>query len=593
MCNRARILRATFTRHAVDRAKPDGCGLRRGLRRLGLAFGVLAMLFAAPVSAQEQAGDLQQAVARELERLLLSGVEAIPVTAARRGPSARTGLDELVRFYYARGFRPLWVDARGARGSAREVIRAIARADEHGLARADYALERIRWRLHAARADTLAELEMLLSAAFVDYARHAANGRVGSSAFSRLERVYPRRIDAAALLARAAAMPRPVELLQAHAPQDNRLYRELVRALAVHRAIAATGGWPRIPEGPALRLGERDPRVPVLRARLRASGDLVSRSALAAAEPGSDRFDAALEVAVQRFQRRHGLEVDGVVGPHTRAALNVSVQARIRQMILSLERIRWMPHELGERHVLVNTAGFRAYFVESGEPVLGMNVVVGRRYRQTPTFSDEMSYLVLNPYWNVPRSIARNEIIPEVVEDPRYLEENHLQVVRGWSHDAEIVDPALIDWRRAAGGDFPYRLRQTSGAHNALGRVKFMFPNHFNVYLHDTPAKHLFERPRRTYSHGCIRLSEPMALAARLLAAEGWSETELERVMATGERTVLALGRRVPVHVTYLTAWVEPGGTVQFREDVYRRDEKLAESLRTGPTLYHYAMRGG
>jgi len=500
--------------------------------------------------------------------------------AAPAMDEAGTESAALQRFYRSRDFEPVWLEQGRVTARARAVIAALEHASEHGLAPRDYGLPAIQARADARSAESLTELEALLSIAFVRYARHLSEGRLDEPLHPADHR-YARAQDPAALLRRAAQASDPAGVLQAQAPR-HQVYTRLRRALTRYHRIAERGGWPALPPGPTLRRGDRHATVPILRERLHATEDLDG------ATSGSERFGAALEAAVRRFQQRHGLTVDGIVGPNTRAAMNVPAEDRVRQLVLNLERARWLPHELGRRHVLVNIAGYWTRLVEGSDTVLRMKAIVGKAYQQTPAFSDEIRYIELNPYWNVPRSIAANEIIPAVIEDPGYLERNHMQVLSGWDEDASVMDPASIDWQAMAQGRFPYRIRQKPGPQNALGQVKFMFPNEFSVYMHDTPARALFQREVRTFSHGCIRLSRPFELAQHLLGDQGWSAERIQQVLARGERTVVPLRRHVPVHVTYLTAWMHEDGRVQFRPDVYERNQRLARALfeREPPTRY-------
>lgn len=291
----------------------------------------------------------------------------------------------------------------------------------------------------------------------------------------------------------------------------NREYRSLRRALAAYRAIEAQGGWPRLKGRQTLRRGMYGSEVAVLRHRLAATGDLK--------DAGEDprQFDGSVEQAVRAFQARHGLAVDGVVGPRTRAALNVPVELRVRQLLINLERARWLTKDFGQRYLIVNLADFRLRAIDGGRTVLDMRVVVGLPYRSTPVFSDEVTYVHFNPYWNVPPSIAKKDILPRVKRDPGYLVRRSIRVFSDWSGNARELDPWSIDWSRFNSSYFPYKLRQDPGPQNPLGRVKFMFPNKYSVYLHDTPSRGLFDHPVRAFSSGCIRVEKPVDLAAFLL----------------------------------------------------------------------------
>jgi L,D-transpeptidase YcbB len=341
----------------------------------------------------------------------------------------------------------------------------------------------------------------------------------------------------------------------------------LESALSQYRQRAAQGGWPQTPVvGPTLREGDMDERIPLLRERLIISGDLTAPT------DQGDLFDDLLKEAVQRFQTRHGLTADGVVGTRTLTELNVPISERIRQLAASLERCQPLPSLLERRHILVNIADFTLKLYEDGKLRLSMPVIVGKTYRQTPVFSGRISSLVLNPSWEVPRSIATQDLLPKIKKNPGYLSQLHLRVLRDWTSETEL-DPATIDWEHLSMARFPYRLRQDPGPANALGRVKFLFPNPHDVYLHDTPAQTLFQQDARTFSSGCIRLARPMDLAVYLLQGTPLGSMDaLTAAISRGKTQSVAIPLPIAIHIAYMTAWVDREGTIQFRRDIYNRD---------------------
>jgi murein L,D-transpeptidase YcbB/YkuD len=291
---------------------------------------------------------------------------------------------------------------------------------------------------------------------------------------------------------------------------------------------------------------------------------------------------------VARFQGRHGLDPTGIVDADTLEALNVPLGDRITQMVANLERWRWMPNDLGERYILVNLPEYRMELIENGKPALAMRVVVGKTQSRTPVFSDQMTYLELNPVWNLPSTIAGDEIVPKLASDPSYLARHDMEVVKGWSNEAEPVDlgslPSLAVLADSGSG---YRLRQRPGAQNPLGQVKFMFPNEWDIYLHDTPADHLFAKEERDFSHGCVRLEKPIALAEYLLKDyPNWSPQAIQEALASGEQKTVKLPKPLAVHLVYWTAWVEPNGTMQFRKDLYGHDTTLVAALEKEPPVW-------
>lgn len=333
--------------------------------------------------------------------------------------------------------------------------------------------------------------------------------------------------------------------------------------LAQYRAIEKKGGWPSISSGPKLQIGDAGERVLSLRRRLAVTGDLKK-------DVKSEVFDGDLEQALRHFQERHGLEPDGAAGPATLEALNVPVEQRIRQLEINLERLRELEDKFEGRYVAVNIPDFRLQVVEKSRPLLTMNVVVGqRREWQTPLLDSQISYLILNPKWNVPPDIFRKEVLGHIQKDTDYLKKENMQVMGREG----AVDPETVDWTQVDPRNPDYRIVQRSGPGNSLGRIKFMFPNRYAVYLHDTPAKKLFARPMRALSHGCVRVERPMDLAEFLMQdQEGWSRERIQSEINTGRERSVPLPDPVPLHIIYVTAWVDEEGVVQFRNDIYGRD---------------------
>jgi murein L,D-transpeptidase YcbB/YkuD len=284
-----------------------------------------------------------------------------------------------------------------------------------------------------------------------------------------------------------------------------------------------------------------------------------------------------------KFQTRHGLDPDGTIGPKTLAALNVPVAGRIKQIIVNMTRWRWQKHDLGEKYILVNIAHFDLTAFEAGHFAFGMRVIVGEEQKQTPIFSDSIKTIVINPYWTIPRSIARNEELEKLRKDPDCLTKRHIRLFSDWEDNATEIEPTKIDWQTVSWTRMgQYRLRQDSGPWNALGRIKFIFPNKYKVYLHDTPSQSLFSRTKRDFSHGCIRVSDPVRLAAFALSrqrGEEWTEERIINAVNEQERIGISLSEKLPVHITYQTAWFDKHEIVCFNYDVYGRDKKLLRAL--------------
>ena len=357
-------------------------------------------------------------------------------------------------------------------------------------------------------------------------------------------------------------------------------YQFLQKTLRAYDAINRIGGWPKVEPGSPLRVGDQGPRVKTLRSYLRATGDLPMVTL--SSDPV---FDRALEMAVMRFQRRHGLFEDGVVGKNTQAAIAVPVEERINQLQINLERWRSIPGSFGSHYLMVNIPGFELRIVENDTVVRKMRAIVGKKRRQTPVMSDRITYVELNPYWNIPRRIVLEDILPRIQEDPGYLAKHGIRVFNGWKEEASVLDPVGIDWGRVSNDYFPYRLRQEPSKMNSLGQVKFMFPNRQSVYIHDTPGKNLFQKQKRAFSSGCVRVQDPLALAEYLIGEQDWDRKRLETTIEAGRRQVIVLKKSIPVHLVYFTAWVDEGGDVHFREDIYDIDKQFLANAQKGPSI--------
>lgn len=475
----------------------------------------------------------------------------------------------LVPFYRQRGHAPAWTDP----ARVDELLALLAAADTHGLEPRDYLLPT----LHAlrARADSpalAADLDLLLTEALVRYGYHQTFGKVNPQ---RMEPTWnfrralrPGQTPAATLEA-ALSAPSLAAFGREHLNRSV-VYRQLQQALAAHRALAGRGGWPALEPGPTLRPGERSDRIGALRERLLASGDIDDP---ATADP--ELFDESLAEGVRHFQRRHGLDADGVVGAQTLAALNVPVAQRIDQLRLSLERFRWVKDEAIGSYLLVNIAGPEIFLVQDNRVTWRSRAVVGRLLRQTPVFRGSMTWLELNPTWTVPPTILREDILPRVRRDPGYLAAENITLL---DREGRRVDPYSVDWPNLRA--VPYTFRQEPGPRNALGEIKFMFPNEHFVFIHDTPSRELFRRADRLISSGCIRIEDPLSLAEVLLGdPQRWNQQSLRAAIATGRTRQLRLPEPWPVLILYWTAELDEGGDVRFLRDVYNRDARVLAAL--------------
>ena len=474
----------------------------------------------------------------------------------------------LTEYYPAPG--PLWLDDAGPTARAELLRTALRDAEQDGLSPARYRLADIesRWPLTAPQ--ERACLELLLTAAFDRYSRDLHSGQTDPVEADPSWTLRPDAFDPVAELLAVGTDAEFSALLDALAP-PHAGYRAARTALARYRRLAAIGGWSPLPPGPALAPGDVHEQVPMLRARLRLERDL----AFLTLSYGS-RYDAPLAEAVHRFQRRHGLRADGVVGAGTRDALNVPAGTRVAQLERVLERWRWLPRALGGRYVLVNTAGFELSLVEGMRTQLGMRVIVGSAEQPTPSFAATIESMVIYPYWHVPERIARDKLLPKEQRQPGYLAERGFRLYEVTDGVWRELDPGSLNRRRLEGASL--RVRQEPGPDNALGQLLFVPPNQFDVFLHDTPERAMFEREQRSLSEGCVRLEQPLALAAQLLRTDpAWSEARIQAEIAVRRHQTVRLPEPVPVYVLYLPAWVDADGLIQFRDDHYRRETVLAD----------------
>ena len=361
------------------------------------------------------------------------------------------------------------------------------------------------------------------------------------------------------------------DAIRSAAAQDP-AYQRLSAALERYRALAADGGWPEVPSGPTIQPAADDPRLATLARRLAISGDLADDQAWVE----SAGYDTVLQTAVSRFQARHGLEVDALVGRATLRALNVSVEQRINQIRVNLERARRRVHAGAEDFILVNIASFKAYVVRDGKIVWTTRVIVGDTEHKTPVFSAALKYVVVNPAWTVPYKIASEELLLEIKQDPDFFAKGNYQLLDA---DGGVVDPTSVDWSSIRVGNFPFTLVQQPCAANQLGRIKFIFPNKYSVYMHDTPGEFLFTKARRAFSHGCIRVDAPLGLAEIVLDGEGWSREQIESQIGSGETRTVYLSKPLLVVISYWTADVDDQGLINFYDDIYERDATILEAL--------------
>ena len=530
----------------------------------------LAGLCAPFLACSDDEGPLPQARIRSIVR----GIQS-PVVRTALGDTVRLS-DEVAVFYRNRAYRPVWVEGEDVLEEADAALRVLGGAVNDGLDPERYKFSAVlRLRRHfdeiesdiddAAEQHMLGDLDVMLTEGFRRYARDLAMGTLDPEA-SGVEWEIERNVDPGAQPIEAIANGAPpsdvVDALRPITPY----YTRLMVALRRYRDVERAGGWPLAGDVGRIEPGESGAGVARVRARLSASADSVEAALARAGEGQPERYDERLVEAVERFQYRHGLEPDGVIGGATVEAMNVPVEERILAIRTNLDRWRWLPRDLGNRFILVNVAGQELEVVDNDTVIMAMNVVVGKVGNETPIFRDTLEHIVVNPYWNVPENIAEEEIWPIAARDPGYLARNNYEVVSQGG-------------RRA--------VRQRPGPDNALGEVKFLFPNRHDVYLHDTPADHLFSQNQRAFSHGCVRVERPRELARLLfeIAVER-DPDDFDRLVTLDEEKWVNVKHKMPVYILYFTAWARPDGVVNFYDDIYRRDaglrEQVGERLITG-----------
>ncbi len=482
----------------------------------------------------------------------------------------------LASIYHQTGARPLWVTVDGPDSRAETILQRLRNSLQEGLDPDDYEVDLLASLWTSRQPDDLARLDTQLTFSLVKYIHDISHGQMKLRAADPelFAEAGDEHFDPMLAMAMARSALDIGVYLDGLAPQHY-AYHKLREALAYYRERAEVKTWPVIGGGPLIKPGMNDQRLVEIRRRLALTDDSVSFS------DEGDLYDEQTVTAVKAFQAQFGLKPDGIIGPRTLAALNLTAAELIR--VIRANMIRWhiQDQELGDTYIMVNIAGFFLKAVREQKTEMVMPVIVGKFQHQTPVFSDKIRYLEFNPYWNITPSIAKNEELPALRENSRNLADRHIRLFSSWFDDAVELDSTMIDWSSVSRAQMSrYKLRQDPGPWNALGRVKFVFPNHHSVYLHDTPSHDLFEQTSRSFSHGCIRVSRPLRLAEFALNGQGgWDSKAIDRVIAEGERKIVTLRTPIPVHITYQTAWVDNNGLIHFNGDIYGRDTKLLQTF--------------
>ncbi len=504
--------------------------------------------------------------------LAAPGGVPVRVRATQRKP--------IIDFYKENGFAPLWVTQDGLSDKARRLLTLLSKADEEGLNAQDYLPASLSGfdvpsdSLEKSPGD-LARLEIELTAAALEYSHHVSAGRVKPIRVSELHTIKAVPVKPSEVLVKFKTSAEPdtyLASLQPFMPQ----YQYLKKALAKYRE--STGGKEQaiiIPGGKLIKAGGSDERIELVAKRLQQLGYYNIP-----AEQGADNktfYNPELVTAVKDFQKQSGLNNEGIIGRQTLGALNGKSDAeKINKIILSMERLRWLPQDLKSKYVFVNQAFFETWMMDGDKEVYRSDIIVGRPKFQTAVFADEMEKVTLNPNWYVPRTIIYEEMIPKLLQNPYYLADLGYEVT---DRNGQSVDSSTIDWGRYGQDSIPFDVRQPPGPKNALGRVKFMFPNEHSIYMHDTPARELFKKSVRAFSHGCVRLQKPMKFAEIILGTQGWTPERIKAAIASGKNQTIFLDQKIPVYLGYYTAWADADGNVKTRDDIYSRDRTLNQAL--------------
>ncbi len=492
------------------------------------------------------------------------------------------------RFYFHRDNEFAWLEDQGLNNNGKELVEQLRLSWKEGLPSEVYNLPEIQTELTKLKTEgnfsltELHNLDILLSRAYINYASDLAYGRVDPKKLDVDWQGYPHKLRIEEYLEKAIAENNIAQSLQQLLPvheQYHRLKNSYLHLLELNAAAA----WPLPGYLQVLKQNANSPEVVDLKRFLAATGDLYTSDSLYV---HSTEFDTRLEFAVKNFQNRHGLKADGIVGKKTLAEMNKPLSYRIDQIRLNMDRLRRLPDDVYNRDVLVNVPDFTLQYFENGRLIQKMNVVVGKIKKYTPLLKDTITYIVFNPTWNVPRSIATEEMLPRIKTDSTYLSRNNYMLLRGSYASTDVVDPKTVNWSHISADNFPFSIVQKPGRTNALGTIKFMLPNNYSIYLHDTPANYLFDKTQRDFSHGCIRLEKPVKLAEEILDGQMTPE-EIRHELILRETESVVLDHPVAVHIIYQTAWVDDSGKLQFREDIYGFDELSLPYLNSPSGFRH------
>ncbi len=481
-------------------------------------------------------------------------------------------ISELNTLYQIRKHHPIWSNGSQYNKNAHELLKIIQDIRKLGLNPNDYDLEIIKYFLETTIDDPIiiGKSDITFTHAYIKLANHINDGRninlsseyqlfKNDSFLTEVQQIVIENDNSKNIVNRPLIK------------QDH--YLRLLNALKEYRSLS-DNFEPILLKKKSLTIGDASEEIIKVRKRLFELGDYPNNNL------SNHVFDEKLAIAISDFQHRHGLESDGILGKKTVREINRSIEYRTSQLEVNLQRAKQITEIGSDRYILVNVPEYKLYVIENGKTIYQTRVVVGKKKNKTPVLTSEISEFVVNPYWNVPTSITKNEIIPKVQEDPEYLSRNDMKIITRLNNKNHFIDPEFVDWKTIDPEKMSLRIRQDPGKKNALGRVKFVFPNNYRVYLHDTPSRNLFARNSRAFSHGCVRVENPFELAEVLLAnSTTWTNEDLHYFSTRTKTKVIKLDQPIPIHITYMTAWADEHGIVHFRPDIYKRDSQVANNL--------------
>ncbi len=530
--------------------------------------------------------------AAQMDAYATAVYEQLTGTSAQPPRVSATHRKEIIKFYKTRNFKPLWLGEYGMAARARHLLSLLGKADEEGLRAQDYLPASLidfndQASNIAEKPAALAKLEIELTVAALEYSHHITAGRVKPIRISKLHTLKAKPVAASKVLANLQSTLRPDNYLTSLQPMIPQ-YRNLKKALAKYRGQIDDNRTIHISAGDLIRPGDVDDRLEFIAMRLEQLGLYNFEPQKSTNSNGYENasfttqspdlsYNADLVAAIMDLQEQSGLRRDGIIGNNTLAALNgQSSGEKVAKIILSLERLRWLPQDLKSKYIFINQAFYETWMMENGKEIYRSDVIVGKSIHQTAVFNDEMDKVVLNPRWFVPRSIIYNEMMPKLYNNPYYLADQGYEVrdIKG-----RQVNSTTINWAQFGEKNIPYNVVQPPGPKNALGRVKFLFPNQHAIYMHDTPARNLFKKDIRALSHGCVRVQKPMEFAEIILKTEGWTPSRIANAIASGKNQTVLLSKKIPVYLGYYTAWADQEGNVKLKDDVYGRDRVLNQAL--------------